>query len=616
MLKFAAGLRLAAVATALAFTHPALAAEKESSVRATVEYLASPKLAGRLTGTPGERKGAKYLVKKLKAAGVKPLPGRKDYLEPFEYTSGVNDAGTSLVLKDSKGETTFAHTNSDSTPVQALSFSDSATVTGPVVFAGYGISTNQESGYAYDSFEGLDLKDKIVVVFRYYPENLSQDKRLVLAARASELRTKAQNARDRGAKALLVTSGPAYAPGADIVPLTFDSAVAGSSIVAASISTETATKLFAAAGKTKEELEVLQRRLDGGDPAAKGFDLTGVTVTLDTKLTREKSTGHNVLGYLPANGPAPVDEWVGIGGHYDHLGDGHNVATSLAKDTEKGKPHVGADDNASGVAASLAAIEQLRGAKLNRPVFVAFWSGEEIGLLGSNAFVKEKVVPTDRISAYINLDMVGRSKDNKLAVQGVGSSPDWEKLVASANAGIDLKLTSTKDPYTPSDSTAFYLAGIPAVHLFTGSHEDYHRPSDTPDKINYPGLATIAKFTAALAEATANAPARVTYAKVERSSGGRMGGTRSGVRVFTGTIPDYTAEAKGLLLSGTIEGSPASVAGLKEGDLIIEFAGRKIANIYDYMGVLEGVKVGESVKVVYTRDGKNYDTTLIPGTRK
>ena len=607
---------IAAVVAALATSRPVAAAEEQSSVRATVGYLASPKLGGRLTGTRDERKSTDYLVKKLKAAGVKPLPGRKDYLEPFEFTSGVNDAGTRLVLKDAKGEDTFTHSKGEKTSIQALSFSDTSSVTGPVVFAGYGISTNQESGYAYDSFEGLELKDKIVVVFRYYPENLDQSKRLVLAARASELRTKAQNARDHGAKALLVTAGPAYPAGSEIVPLTFDSAVAGSGIVAASISTETATRLFAAAGHSKEEIETLQHRLDGGDPGAKGFDLAGVTVTLDTKLTRKRSTGHNVLGYLPATGASSSDEWVGIGAHFDHLGDGKNVATSLAKSSEAGLPHVGADDNASGVAASLAAVEELRGAKLDRNVFVGFWSGEEIGLLGSTAFVKEHVVPTERIAAYINLDMVGRSKDGKLAVQGVGSSPDWAKLVEMANSKVGLTISTTNDPYTPSDSTAFYLANVPSVHLFTGSHADYHRPTDTPDKINYPDLARIARFAAGLTEAAANAPERVKYAKVERTSAGRMGGTRSGVRVYTGTIPDYTAEAKGLLLSGTVEGSPASKAGLKEGDLITEFGGRQVTNIYDYMGVLEGVKAGEPVKVVYTRGGKTNNTTLIPGTRK
>lgn len=588
-------------------------AEASINSREIVEYLASPELKGRLTGSAEGEKAAQYLADKLKSLGVSPLPGQEGYLLPFEFTAGLKDDGTTIQYSAGGN----SHTFSDRTDVQVLSFSETTTVTAPVVFAGYGIYTNEESGFAYDSFAGLDLKDKIVLVFRYYPENIDQSKRIILSQRAAELRTKAQIARERGAKGLIVTSGPAYAPGADIVPLTFDATVAGSSIAAASISSNVARQLFEAAGKGWQEVEVLQRRLDGGDPAAKGFDLPGVTVTLDARIAREKKLAHNVVGYLPANGESPVfTEWIGVGAHFDHLGDGSNVSNSLARDGERGLPHVGADDNASGVAATLAAAEALSRTKRNRPVFLAFWSGEEIGLLGSASFVRGGVIPTEQLATFVNLDMVGRSVDNKFSVLGVGSSPAWAGLVEAANRGVDFTVATSQDPYTPSDSMNFYLAGVPAVHLFTGTHEDYHRPSDTADKLNYPDLDRVGRFTANLVQELANAETKIPYAKVERTFVPRMGGSRSGSRVYTGTIPDYAAESNGLLLSGVVEGSPAANAELKGGDIITEFGGRRIANIHEYMTVLEGVKAGEEVKVVYTRAGETRETVIVPGTRK
>ena len=250
----------------------------------------------------------------------------------------------------------------------------------------------------------------------------------------------------------------------------------------------------------------------------------------------------------------------------------------------------------------------------DRNVALAFWSGEELGLLGSADFVETAVIPTEQIAAYVNLDMVGRVRDNRLTVQAVGSSPDWTGLVEAANVPVGFDLGVQTDPYLPTDTLSFNNAGIPTVNLFSGSHEDYHRPTDTADRINFDGLERVARFAALLTRRAANQAEPLEFVKVERTL--QQGGSRDTVRAYTGTIPDYASEVEGLLLGGVMEGGPAAEAGLEGGDVIVEFAGQKIANIYDYTYALDAVKIDEPIEVVYMRDGERHTTTLTPRARR
>jgi Zn-dependent M28 family amino/carboxypeptidase len=304
--------------------------------------------------------------------------------------------------------------------------------------------------------------------------------------------------------------------------------------------------------------------------------------------------------------------WIALGAHYDHLGHGDS-GNSLAQKEEVGQIHAGADDNASGSAALLGAAAILAGQPRHRNVLLAFWSGEELGLLGSSAFVAKPSVPLDQIAAYLNFDMVGRMRDNKLTVQAVGTSPVWGRVIEQANvaAGFDLQLQ--QDPYQPTDVATFNGAGVPCLNFFTGVHVDYHRPSDTADKINYEDLDRVVEFAAAIARRMEDAEPAPTFSKVEPQT---QGGGRAGIRVFTGTIPDYSTEAKGLLLSGVIGGGPAEQAGLQKGDVIVEIAGQTITNIYDYTYALEVLKIDQPTKVVYLRDGQRHETMLTPTARK
>jgi Zn-dependent M28 family amino/carboxypeptidase len=301
-----------------------------------------------------------------------------------------------------------------------------------------------------------------------------------------------------------------------------------------------------------------------------------------------------------------------VGAHYDHLGRG-DQGNSLATGDEAGRPHVGADDNASGTAAVLAIAERLAQSPRRRHVMLAFWSAEEIGLVGSAAFASKPPVPVAEIAAYLNYDMVGRMRENKLVVQATGTSPAWASIMERVNvlAGFDVVLQT--DPYQPTDVSTFNSVSVPSLSFTTGAHADYHKPSDTADKINYEDLARVADMGAAIVTRVMALDEAPPFTRVEPSS---QTPTRAGIRVFTGTVPDYASTEKGLLLGDVIAGGPADAAGLRKGDVIVEIAGHSIANIYDYTYALELLKVDELVKVVYTRAGERHETMLTPRVRR
>jgi hypothetical protein len=575
-----------------------------------VAALASEGFEGRLAGSNGERLAADYIVAELERIGARPLPGQVGYRLPFEFTAGTRDGGSSLTVN---GVTFDARVD-----VQALSFSDSSEVSGPVVFAGYGIAVPEGQGLAYDSYAGLDVADKIVMVLRYFPED-ADPKTKGIVARYAALRYKAMAARQRGAKAMLIVTGPRSPNAGQVAPMTFDTALAGSGIVAASVSDAAARAMWRMPDRTLEEA---QRALDSGNPHVAGFDLPGVSVTLRADVIREKRTGFNIAAYLPggvgmsgldAAGQGPDKPWVAIGAHYDHLGRGDH-GNSLATDEGGSRIHVGADDNASGTAAVLAIGGLLATEPRRRNILLAFWSGEELGLLGSSAFASTPPVPIGELAAYLNFDMVGRMQDNKLTLQATGTSPAWARLIEQANvaAGFDLFLQS--DPFLPTDSATFNGAAVPTLNFFTGIHADYHKPSDTADRIAYDDLDRIVRFATALVRRVADLDQAPAFTRVEQPS--EQGGGRPGIRIFTGTVPDYATEVKGLLLSGVIGGGPAEQAGLRKGDVIVEIGGQTITNIYDYTYALDVLKIDVPTSVVYTRDGQRLETTLTPAARK
>jgi hypothetical protein len=377
-----------------------------------------------------------------------------------------------------------------------------------VVFAGYGLSVPEDGkGARYNSYDGVDVKDKIVLVLRYVPEAVEPQRRAQLN-RYAGVRYKAMLARERGAKAVLFVNGPNSPQPGELLPLSNDGTLAGSGIVTHSISGSAADALLASSGKNLKEL---QSALDTENPHAEsGFTLPGVRVQLSAGLEHLKQTDRNVVALLPPHG---TDEYVLVGAHYDHLGRG-SANSSMARSGEEGQIHPGADDNGSGVAvvmelaAALAKQHAEKPEQFRRGVIFALWSGEEIGIIGSSAFAEKPPVELSKIAAYINFDMVGRLRDNRLTLQAVGSSKVWRKLIEKRNVAAGFNLVLQDDPYLPTDVTTFYPRRIPVLNFFTGAHEDYHRPSDTAEKLDYAGTERIAKFASQLVLDVASAPER------------------------------------------------------------------------------------------------------------
>ena len=572
-------------------------------------WLADPAREGRAAGTPGAKSAAEWLAANLKTSGLQAFGD--DYLQAFEFTSGDR-----VIAEKCRFEIIGPTATSEALDkgFRPLPFSDNGEVEGEVIFAGYGLSVPEDGKNArYNSYDGIDVKDKIVLLLRYVPEAVEPARRAQLN-RYSGLRYKAMMARERGAKAVLVVTGPNSPNAGELLPMTGDGSSAGSGIVAASISIAAADALLAPGGK---KLKELQTALDTENPHAEGgFVLPQTRVKLATGVEHIRKTDRNVIAFIP---PVGTDEYVLVGAHYDHLGRGA-AGSSMARAGEEGQVHPGADDNASGtavvleIAASLAHRRTVERVAFQRGMIFALWSGEEIGLLGSAAFGEKPPVPMAKITAYVNFDMVGRLRDNKLTLQGVGSSKLWRKLIEKRNVAAGFNLTLQDDPYLPTDTTSLYPKRVPVLNFFTGSHEDYHRPTDTAEKLNAEGMERIAKFAQQIVLDLAGVPDRADFARVERSDAGA--GSRDTLRAYLGSIPDYSTEVKGVKLSGVRAGSPAEKGGLKGGDVIVEFAGQKIANIYDYTYALDAVKIGTAVKVTVERDGQRVEVTVTPEARK
>ncbi|MCI0535477.1 MAG: M28 family peptidase [Verrucomicrobiales bacterium] len=606
--------RTAALPQAPRPTHHVSAEITAADLRQEVSFLASEALQGRMTGSPGAQQAADYLADQLQSFGLNAAGDNGTFFQKFDFNAGsqVLTNNNKFALRKAGGaEPVRFEVEKDFRP---LSFTANGTVEGEVVFAGYGLSVPGKGNEGYDSYAGLNVSNKIALVLRYVPEEVEAKRRQELD-RYAGLPYKAMLARERGAKAILFVTGPNSPNAGELAKLSFDSSSAGSGIVAASISSNVAQVLFRQSGK---DLRALQSGLDKEDPHAEGgFAFSNVTARITTAVEHLKKSDRNVVASLPPSRDADRAEWVVIGAHYDHLGFGETGA--MQRKGEEGQVHAGADDNASGtaavleLAASLAAERTTKPENFQRGVLFALWSGEEIGLIGSSRFVEHAPVPLSSVVAYVNFDMVGRLRENKLSLQGVGSSTLWRRLVERRNVVAGFNLSLQEDPYLPTDVTAFYAKGVPVMNFFTGGHDDYHRPTDTAEKLDYDGLERITQFARALVMDLAKGSERPDYVKVQQSD---KAGSRETLRVYLGTIPDYATEVAGVKLSGTRGGSPADKAGLKGGDVIVEFGGQKVANIYDYTYALDAAKIGKPMDMIVVRDGQRMKVTVTPEARK
>ena len=588
----------------------------EEDLKQHVNYLASDALEGRMTGEPGAAKAAAYLARVLKQLNVQAISHANGYYQPFTFQSGfqIQPSGSTLQWQ-SKPDGNHRQSAILDESFRPLPFSSNGSVEGEVVFAGYGLKVPGEGGEGYNSYQGPDVSNKVVLALRYVPESVDPARRSVLN-RYAGLRYKAMVAREQGARALLVVTGPQSPNAGKLIGGGTDQSQGDSGILAASISGSLAESLLSHSGKTLSEW---QEGMDTENPhEASAITLPGQRVRLSVEIERLRKEDRNVVGVIH---PPRVDRnkatYVMIGAHYDHLGHGEVGGFDL--EGEKHQIHNGADDNASGVALVLEVAAAFRKRVEQAPedvsqgLIVALWSGEELGLIGSNYFADNALIPLDRIQAYLNFDMVGRLRENRLTLQGIGSSGNWKSLIERQNILAGFQLVLQEDPYLPTDTTAFYPKNIPVLSFFTGSHEEYHRPGDDPETLNWKGLKRITQLASNMTRfLTSPNDFVLPYAKVEAQA---SQGSRDTLRAYLGTIPNYTSEVEGVPLTGIRKDSPADKAGLQAKDVIVGLGDQSVKNIYDYTYALDAVTIGEPTQIRVIRGTETLSLPITPMAR-
>ena len=569
-----------------------------------VTFLASDELKGRGNGSPELDRAAEYIAEQFRAYGLQAAGDGGTYFQKFDLTVG-GEFGTRNTLQVA-GLTKQRDKDFVTMPV-----SSSGTYEGPVVFAGYGITSES---LAWDDYAGIDVRGKAVLVFRHDPEEANPAGRFGKdPAAPSTFINKVRNARQRGAKAILFITDPnnhGAEPDA-IGKATAELEFRDLSILAMHVTRDAVMPLFARAGK---DMASVQRTIDQEKkPQSFEFGDAKIRVVADVRSIRK--TVRNVVASIRGSDPVLRNEWLVIGAHYDHLGLGDRNAMSAA---DLGKIHHGADDNASGTAGVLeiARLVARNRQTLERSVMFMAFAGEELGLFGSSHFVNNPRVPLSSITAMINMDMIGRLSNKPLNVMGIGTSPDFPGWITEANKGLGLNLALSNGGHDGSDHLSFNGKRIPNLFFFSGLHSDYHRPTDTSDKIDAKGAVQVLSLVAGTAQLIANAPSKPAYTEVKEERPQAAGGGGGAYATYFGSVPDFRDDLKGVLFADVRADSPAGKAGLKPGDLLVEFAGEPIRNLYDFTDALGSKKPGDVVAVVVQRNGQSIKVNVTLEVRR
>ena len=575
-----------------------------------VKYLASPEMRGRATGSPELEKAAAFIRDQFHSMNLKPLSGAS-YYQDFEVTTSAR-LGPRNQLKYSNGhEKQTLKSQQDFVP---LNLSSEGKVSGEVVFAGYGITAPE---YNYDDYAGLDAKGKIVLVLRHEPQEF--DDKSVFEGKSytahSQTVNKAVNAKMHGAKAVLLVNDMAAHPN-DADQLEKFGTTAGpgnASIEFAQVKADLAAKWLALAGK---KLETIEASIDK-DLHPQSFALPATLhLEMDIDIRREMKTVHNVGAYLPGE----TSEYVIVGAHYDHLGLGEqfSMAPSMA-----GTVHPGADDNASGTAGVIELAHWFsHEPKHARGILFLTFAGEELGLLGSNYYANHPVLPLEQAVAMINMDMIGRIRDHKVYVGGVGTGTTFAGLLKEVGPHHDFETDVTeRSGYGSSDHTSFTAKQVPILFFFSGLHADYHKPSDTWDKIDAPAAVRLLDLVADVMDHLRDAPGRPQFVRVAETQppadpAAPHTGKVSGYGPDFGSIPDFTELPNGVRFADIRPGSPAAKAGLRAGDILTEFDGKRIQNLYDFTYALRAKQPGQEVLVKVLRGDQTIEAKVLLTARK
>src|SRR5229473_3607491 len=574
-----------------------------------VKFLASPEMRGRASGSPELEKAASFIRDRFRSMNLKPLVADSFY-QDFEVTASAR-LGTQNKMSYSSGRhKSKLNVQEDFVP---LNLSSTGRISGEVVFAGYGITAPE---YNYDDYAGLDAKDKIVLVLRHEPQEF--DDKSVFEGKVytvhAQIFSKAVNAKMHGAKAVLMINDAAAHPNdtdqLDKFGTTAGPANAG--IEFAQLKAEVADKWLALVGKN---LAAIETSIDK-DLRPQSLALpASLTLDLDIDIKREIKTVHNVGAYMPGE----TSEYAIIGAHYDHLGLGEqfSLAPSMA-----GTVHPGADDNASGTAGVLELAQWFsKQPKRQRGILFLTFAGEELGLLGSSYYANHPALPLQNAVAMINMDMIGRVRDHKVYVGGVGTGTSFAALLKDATARHEFQTDITeRGGYGSSDHTSFTAKHVPVLFFFSGLHADYHKPSDTWDKIDATSAVRLLDLIADVTDHLTDGSPRAQFVRVvEAQPAGEVAshtGTVSGYGPDFGSIPDFTEIPNGVRFADIRPGSPAAKAGLKAGDILTEFDGKPIQNLYDFTYALRAKKPGQEVLVKVLRGTGTIEAKVLLTARK
>ena len=553
-----------------------------------VAFLASDSLKGRKPGTAEINVAAQYILDHFKSAGLKPM--EDNGFQWFEIVTDVK-----LGEKNNLSSDGFeASIRKDFIP---LSFSSSATVNAPVVFAGYGFDIESDS-LKWSDYKGVDVKNKWVMVFRADPDLDNSDSKFIPF---SDVRSKILTAKDKGAAGVLLVTPKGVDKDDKLMPLIVENNEVTAGIPILSITRELANKIVKNSGISIDSID----RAIIASKAPNSF-ATGITLNGTTEVIQERKKTANVVALLEGSDPVLKDEYLVIGAHYDHLGFGGAGSGSRMPDTNA--VHYGADDNASGTAMVMAMAKRLspetRMSKRSI-IFVAF-SSEEIGLIGSKYFVDHPPVELKKIKAMFNFDMIGRfdKEKNSISLSGTGTSIEADSLLKPLEINLPFAVVHSPDGYGPSDHAAFYSSNIPVFYFNTGVHTDYHTPFDKTEKLDFDAEKEIGDFAASIILTVDTLQKALTF----KEAGKKEQAGRSGrhLKVTLGVMPDFAGtEKKGLRIDGVTKDGPADKGGMKKGDIITGINGMKVENIYEYMARLQKLKHGMTVNVEVIRGEKN-----------
>jgi len=558
-----------------------------------VKYLASDEMKGRGDGSPELDKAADYIASQFRLWGLRPMGDSNSYFQRFEITTGTL-AGRKTELQVNR---TSLKVNEDFVPIP---FSNTAVFDGPLVFAGYGITAPE---LQYDDYQSIDATGAIVLVLRHQPQE-TQDRSPFNSSQHNTFINKAINAKQHGARGIIFITDLNHED-EEVGRATRGADTDDLGIPAVHAKRAPLLKLFVDAGK---DLGMIQKKIDT-NLQPQSFELP-VRAHIATDIVRTRKTVKNVVAGITGSDPTLQNEWVIVGAHYDHLGLGDR--NSLAP-SQIGQIHHGADDNASGTAGvlELSRLAAMNKDEWKRSVLFITFAGEETGLLGSSYFANHPTIPLKNTMAMLNMDMIGRLNNDRLFIGGVGTSPGFRSWLEELNNSVHLHLDYSDSGYGASDHMSFNAKKLPVLFFFSGLHTDYHKPTDTSDKINASGAVRVLSLVYLTLDKVATNAGRLEYAEVQqpRPSAAGSGG---GYGPYFGSVPDFRDDLKGVLFADVQNNSPAAKAGLKQGDLLVGFDGKPIENLYDFTYALRSKKPGDVVSVVVKRDSQNVkvDVTL------